>query len=179
MLMLMNHLFARPYGCCTGSYTLYVQTITINSAQTDFDIEISHCSFSVMRQLISSILVSNERRWIELCNNENYIFITNSILVENNCSFGFPFYWDALYNRPQNPKCPRLHFSFDNPDTTIPRRNKAIPLGPTELVITRVHCTWIYILDQPISMRVLFPSYLYNTDKRHFIFQKKKTKPVY
>ena len=54
MLMLMNHRVVY--------FTLYVQTITINSAQPDFDIEISHCSFSVMRQLISSILVSNERR---------------------------------------------------------------------------------------------------------------------
>ena len=46
--------------CCTGPYV--VRTVTINSAQPDFDVEISHYSCSVMRGLISSILVSNERR---------------------------------------------------------------------------------------------------------------------
>ena len=34
--------------CCTPGRTLYVQTVTINSAQPDFDIEISNCSCSVM-----------------------------------------------------------------------------------------------------------------------------------
>ena len=84
--------------CCTPGRTLYVQTVTINSAQPDFDIEISNCSCSVMRGHYNSILVSNERRWTELCNNENYILWIIQFQWRNNCSFGFPFYWDALYS---------------------------------------------------------------------------------
>ena len=42
MLMLMNHPFARPLIAL--GRTLYVQTVTINSAQPDFDIEISNCA---------------------------------------------------------------------------------------------------------------------------------------
>ena len=41
---------------------LYVQTVTLYSAQPDFDIEISHCSCSAMRGHNSSSWVSNERR---------------------------------------------------------------------------------------------------------------------
>ena len=40
MLMLMNHPFARPLIAL--GHTLYVQTVTINSAQPDFDTEISN-----------------------------------------------------------------------------------------------------------------------------------------
>ena len=55
MLMLMNHPFSRPIVAL--GRTLYVQTVTIYSAQPDFEIEISNCSCSVMRGLYSSILV--------------------------------------------------------------------------------------------------------------------------
>ena len=94
MLMLMNHPFARSLLHRT---VRCIQTVTINSAQPDFDIEISHCSCSVMRGHYSSILVSNERRWIELCNNEHSILWMIQFQWKYNCSFGFPFYWDALY----------------------------------------------------------------------------------
>ena len=60
MLKLMNHPFARLLIAL--GRTLYVQTVTINSVQPDFDIEISNCFCSVMRGHCSSYLVSNERR---------------------------------------------------------------------------------------------------------------------
>ena len=93
---IMNHPLARPLIAL--GRTLYVQTVTINSAQPDFDIEISNCSCSIMRGHCSSVLVSNKRRWTELCNNENYILQMIQFQWKNNCYFWFPFYWDALYS---------------------------------------------------------------------------------
>ena len=67
MLMLLNSFAVAALG-----RTLYVQTVTINSAQPDFDIEFLNCSCSVVRGHYSSILVSDERRWTELYTNLNY-----------------------------------------------------------------------------------------------------------
>ena len=50
------------YAVVALGRTLYVQTVTIYSAQPDFDIDILNCSCSVMRGHYNSILVSNERR---------------------------------------------------------------------------------------------------------------------
>ena len=47
------------------------QTVTINSAQPDFDIEISHCSFSVVLGHYSSFLCQMKEN--KLCNNDNHI----------------------------------------------------------------------------------------------------------
>ena len=81
----VNARWINPFGrpLLYSGRTLYVQTVTINSAQPDFDIEISHC-FLLGHALgiTAQFLVSNERRWTELCNNEHYILWMIQFLVE-------------------------------------------------------------------------------------------------
>ena len=85
--MTMNHSFARLLQLYQAIRCIRtVLNLSIYSAQADFYVEISHCSCLAMRGHYNSFFVCQIQ------------FINDLVLVENNkCSFGFPFYWDALY----------------------------------------------------------------------------------